>query len=98
LLQKHSGGDCAFPADESAYRSSIEYSDDRLHEIRRSLESFYPLSFERFERIAKKRFYGLEAPKLRSSTGGGNLDDLRTQYLAHMDDDFQYRRRRRRPL
>jgi cysteinyl-tRNA synthetase len=87
LLKQHSAETVRFLLLSTQYRSPIEYSDERLHEIRRSLEGFYRF-FERFERITKKSFYDLQAPKLRGTSAAGDFDDLRSQYLAHMDDDF----------
>jgi cysteinyl-tRNA synthetase len=92
LLKQHSAETVRFLLLSTQYRSPIEYSDDRLHEIRRSLDSFYRF-FERFERITKKGFFSLEAPQTRSPNASGevffsDVGDLRSQYLAHMDDDF----------
>jgi cysteinyl-tRNA synthetase len=73
------------------YRSPIEYSDERLQEIRRSLEGFYRF-FERYERIAKKGFYTLDAPRRRRTVepaqGFAEAAELHQQFLSHMDDDF----------
>jgi cysteinyl-tRNA synthetase len=94
LLQKHHPETVRFLLLSTHYRSPIEYSDERLHEIRRSLEAFYRF-FERVERVAKKSFYELGNPKL----GGTDLPRLTSpdkhafaefgkRFREHMDDDF----------
>jgi cysteinyl-tRNA synthetase len=64
LLRQHSPETVRFLLLATHYRSPIEYSEDRLNEIRRSLESFYRF-FERFERVTGKKFYDLPAPSRR---------------------------------
>jgi cysteinyl-tRNA synthetase len=78
----------------SHYRSSIEYSEDRLTELRRSLDSFYRF-FERYKRITKEDFYRLAAPtryaKFEHSLSHDFLSDVarhRKLFLDAMDDDF----------
>jgi cysteinyl-tRNA synthetase len=89
LLQRHQPETVRFLLLSTHYRSPIEYSDDRLQEVRRSLEGFYRF-FERFERITKKSFHALEAPRTRRpiEAGAELVAELREQFLAHMDDDF----------
>jgi cysteinyl-tRNA synthetase len=89
LLQRHNAETVRFLLLSTHYRSPIEYSDDRLQEIRRSIEGFYRF-FERFERITKKSFYGLSAPttRLSGATAAQGFVELREQFLDHMDDDF----------
>src|SRR5215813_12800455 len=50
LLKKHSAETVRFLLLNTHYRSPIEYSDERLSEVGRSLESFYRF-FERYQRI-----------------------------------------------
>ena len=70
------------------YRSPIEYSEDRLAETAKSLQSFHRF-FERFERVTKKSFFSLGAPKTRTTSGdAGEFGALKTRFLEHMDDDF----------
>jgi cysteinyl-tRNA synthetase len=69
------------------YRRPIDYSEDRLEEIRRGLDGFYRF-FERYERIAKKSFYSLAASTSRGTDGAGEFAELRKKFLEHMDDDF----------
>src|SRR5207237_8773369 len=65
LLQRHSPETVRFLLLSTHYRSPIEYSEDRLNELRRSLDSFYRL-FERFQRISGDTFYKLEIPWKRA--------------------------------
>jgi len=60
LLQKHAPEDYRFLLLNTHYRSPIEYSDDRLIEMQKALDSFHRF-FERLERITKTGFYGLPA-------------------------------------
>src|SRR5579884_1532421 len=60
------------------YRSPIEYSEDRLAELRRALESFYRF-FERFERVTGESFYRLSAPTRRAEFAA---DGSRGGFLA----------------
>jgi cysteinyl-tRNA synthetase len=95
LLTTHSPETVRFLLLSTHYRSPIEYSDDRLHEIRRSLEGFYRF-FERFARTTGKSFYELKAPLVRRAIEPGQpgadfiveVVGLREQFLTHMDDDF----------
>jgi cysteinyl-tRNA synthetase len=92
LLERHSAETVRFLLLSTHYRSPIEYSDERLQEIRRSLDGFYRF-FERFERIAKESFFTLEAPTTRrpiEASGDflAEVTKLRDEFLRHMDDDF----------
>jgi cysteinyl-tRNA synthetase len=94
LLQRHQPETVRFLLLSTHYRSEIEYSEARLAEIRRSLESFYRF-FERYERVAPRSFYALEAPRVRTGEAAGSgsafsaeLGKLRGSFLQHMDDDF----------
>jgi cysteinyl-tRNA synthetase len=63
LLQKHDPETVRFLLLSTHYRSPIEYSEERLAEMRRALEGFYRF-FERYQRITGDRFQDLQAPKL----------------------------------
>jgi cysteinyl-tRNA synthetase len=76
------------------YRSPLVYSEERLQELRRSLENFYRF-FERYARVTKEDFYRLEAPArvgpFAAPPGHPFLQDvarLRGLFLEAMDDDF----------
>ncbi|MFO0966722.1 MAG: cysteine--tRNA ligase [Gemmataceae bacterium] len=95
LLQRHAPETVRFLLLNTHYRSPIEYSDERLVEIRRGLDSFYRF-FERFQRITKKSFYELQPSSTRKAFETGDpsaqfiveVVRLWEQFLAHMDDDF----------
>lgn len=77
------------------YRSTVVYSEQALAEAGAALETFYRY-FERFQQIARRRFYTLPAPALRSEGGGDPqgkpLLELayaaRQRFLEKMDDDL----------
>jgi cysteinyl-tRNA synthetase len=93
LLRRHQPETVRFLLLGTHYRSPIEYSEERLEEVRRSLESFYRF-FERFERITGMAFYGLEAPQTRTPPPASAADfvaevsRLREEFLEQMNDDF----------
>jgi cysteinyl-tRNA synthetase len=97
LLKQHSPETVRFLLLGTHYRSPIEWSDERLAEVGRSLEGFYRF-FERTERItnAKLRFYEIQPAVQRvgditTATRGefiDELDRLRRSFLDCMDDDF----------
>src|SRR5438445_6097578 len=95
LLQKHAAETIRFLLLSTQYRSPIEYSDDRLIETQKALDSFHRF-FERFERITKTAFYGLPAAATRGDfdASGANADflaeiaRLRNTLLECLDDDF----------
>jgi cysteinyl-tRNA synthetase len=75
------------------YRSPIEYSEDRLAELRRSLEGFYRF-FERYTRITGEDCYQLTAPSrmaefaVGSSAFLADIGRIRQLFLDSMADDF----------
>jgi len=76
------------------YRSPIEYSEERLIELRRGLEGFYRL-FERYQRITAENFYTLAVPTRyepfdipADNTFLIEVARLRLAFLEAMDDDF----------
>ncbi len=95
LLQKHSAETVRFLLLGTHYRSPIEYSDDRLAEVRRSLEGFYRF-FERYQRIRGRSFYELTAPAKHAPFDAGSppseflneVARLRATFLDNMSDDF----------
>src|SRR5204862_3685966 len=88
LLKRHQAETLRFFLLSTHYRRPIDYSEERLEEIRRGLEGFYRF-FERVERITKRSFYSLEAPTARHPTDvSDEFNPLRARFLEHMDDDF----------
>ncbi|MBA4190118.1 MAG: cysteine--tRNA ligase [Planctomycetaceae bacterium] len=94
LLQRHSAETVRFLLLSSHYRSPIEYSEERLDEISRSLEGFYRF-FERVERIIGNSFYSLPVEEsvtaqswAQETNFGGHLGAHYTRFLEYMNDDF----------
>jgi cysteinyl-tRNA synthetase len=93
LLQKHQPETVRFLLLSTHYRSPIEYSEDRLAEVRRALDGFYRF-FERYQRVTGESFYAVKPP----ATAREHEAWKDTQYLegenehfefcAAMDDDF----------
>jgi cysteinyl-tRNA synthetase len=95
LLQRHHPETLRFFLLTTHYRRPIDYSEDRLEEVRRGLEGFYRF-FERFQRITGSSFYELQAP---ASSGAFDLEGThrpflaevarhRAEFLQCMEDDF----------
>jgi cysteinyl-tRNA synthetase len=95
LLQKHDAETVRFVLLSTHYRSPVEYSEDRLGELHRSLEGFYRF-FERYQRITGANFYDLQAPTRRGpfQPQGSHSEFVvevarhRETFLECMDDDF----------
>src|SRR5207253_603468 len=95
LLAKHQPETVRFLLLNTHYRSPSEYSDERLQEVKRSLDGFYRF-FERFQSFSGKSFYDLRMQtKLDGFDSSGphsffltRIGDLRQAFLQHMDDDF----------
>ena len=97
LLQRHSPETVRLLLLSTHYRSPIEYSEERLDEVKRSLQGFYRF-FERYERIRSHTFYGLEAdwsdrwPPMDKAWPyppfGKAMQELRARFFEFMDDDF----------
>jgi cysteinyl-tRNA synthetase len=95
VLQKHHPETLRFLLLNTHYRSPIEYSEDRLAELRRSLENFYRF-FERYQRIRGRSFYELAAPTKHAPFDVGSppseflneVARLRATFLDCMSDDF----------
>ncbi|MFM8893409.1 MAG: DALR domain-containing protein, partial [Planctomycetia bacterium] len=74
------------------YRSPIHFGDEPLGESARAIEAFERL-FARAQRITGAKFHGLPCRDRRSGDGavaaaGEETKNLRTRFLAAMDDDF----------
>jgi cysteinyl-tRNA synthetase len=96
LLQRHHPETVRFLLLSTHYRSPIEYSEERLNEVKRSLDGFYRF-FERYERVRAKRFFDLhpafrrEPETIRLAQFQPHAQDilkLRDRFLECMDDDF----------
>jgi cysteinyl-tRNA synthetase len=96
LLQKYDPDTLRALLLSSHYRRPIDYSNERLDEIRRSLQGLRHL-FDRFERLNGRGFFDLDAPTRRSDLDPGPFVDPtfgeqvaahRQQFLDAMDDDF----------
>jgi cysteinyl-tRNA synthetase len=83
LLQQHHPETIRFLLLSTHYRTPIEYSDDRLAETARALQSFYRF-FERYERITGSSFF-VSRPLATSSD---EFHSLRSRFFELMDDDF----------
>src|SRR3954469_1349580 len=85
LLQRHHPETVRFLLLATHYRSPIEYSDERLVEVGKALQSFYRF-FERYQRITGESFYALKPEPGGSATG--DFGALRSRFLDCMNDDF----------
>ncbi len=95
LLEKHSAETVRLLLLSTHYRSPIEYSDERLAEVGRSLGHFYRF-FERYQRICGRSFYELAAPTRHAPFDTGSppsaflneVSRLRSTFLDCLSDDF----------
>ncbi len=99
LLKKFKPENIRFFLLSSHYRRPIDYSEERLAEVGKGLETFYRY-FKRFEEVTGKSFYELDAPKTRAQGDefeknpaldgefGKQVKEFRAKFLEAMDDDF----------
>jgi cysteinyl-tRNA synthetase len=95
VLENHQPETLRFLLLSSHYRSPIDYNEDRLAGVKRSLDNFYRF-FERYQRITDTSFYALKAPQRLEpfDPSGPHTDFLaevsrqREAFLECMDDDF----------
>ncbi|MBY0527878.1 MAG: cysteine--tRNA ligase [Gemmataceae bacterium] len=95
VLAQHEAETVRFLLLATHYRSPIEWGDERLQEVRRSLDGFYRF-FERYQRITGQNFYDLAAPTKHAAfkEDGNNKEFLaqvskhRGAFLELMEDDF----------
>jgi cysteinyl-tRNA synthetase len=95
LFKRHDPETMRFFLLSTHYRRPIDYSEERLEEVHRGLDSFYRF-FERYRRITKTSFYDLQPPKKRRAFDQGEaavefiveVVRLWETFLSHMDDDF----------
>ena len=64
VLKRHGPETLRFLLLSTHYRSPIEYSEERLTEVRKSLEGFYRF-FERYQRVVGESFYSLKPPRTK---------------------------------
>ncbi|MCS7168270.1 MAG: cysteine--tRNA ligase [Gemmatales bacterium] len=93
LLQRYPGETLRFFLLSTHYRSPIEFSEERLEALHKSLGAFYRF-FERYQRITGKSFYDVSAPTryqelaLVNGSFAKEIQQLRQRFLQEMDDDF----------
>ena len=93
LLKRHSAETVRFLLLSTHYRSPIEYSEERLEEIAKSLQTFYRF-FERYESITGRSFYTLTPPsgeaEFERATQGARTLEAHSwrEFKIYMDDDF----------
>ncbi|TWT86565.1 Cysteine--tRNA ligase [Pseudobythopirellula maris] len=95
LIGRQGGERIRFFLLRTHYRSTVLFSEPAIEEAGVGLDTFYRF-FKRYERVTGSSFYALSAPKSREAgaiaAGQCNLLDrvaeLRTKFLAAMDDDF----------
>src|SRR5438552_3498572 len=93
MLKRHQPETLRFFLLATHYRRPIDYSEERLEEVRRGLDGFYRF-FERFQRINKTSYYELKAPTKRrplppkDTSFTSEVVGLWEKFLEHMDDDF----------
>lgn len=94
LLQRHTPETVRVLLLSTHYRSPIEYNEDRLNEIARSLEGFHRF-FERYQRLTGQSFYDLPSLKPGEEAPPASPDPDLQAILLHwqrfqqaLDDDF----------
>jgi cysteinyl-tRNA synthetase len=95
LFRQHQPETVRFLILSTHYRSPIEWSDDRLAEVRRALDGFYRF-FERYERITRESFYAVQSPWQRrdnfnfiwTTEPWNEIVQLRQKFFDCLDDDF----------
>ena len=95
LLAKFAGESIRFFILSTHYRSPIDFSEERIADIEKGLETFYRF-FDRYQRITGDSFYTLAAPAKRSDgefTPSADATETavhghRKKFLESMDDDF----------
>ncbi len=109
LLKKFPAETVRFLLLSTHYRSPIEYSEERLQEVKRSLEGFYRF-FEGYERVRRESFYSLptrvserfpaEMDKAWPHRDFGNLElggVVASSFIGPHGRRLQHRRGHRRP-
>jgi cysteinyl-tRNA synthetase len=95
LLKKFDGETIRFFLLATHYRRPIDFSEDRIAEVEKGLETFYRF-FERFTRVTGEDFYKLPYAAKRANgefdaAGDATLAavaEQRKKFIESMDDDF----------
>jgi cysteinyl-tRNA synthetase len=94
LLKNYSGETIRFFLLSTHYRRPIDYSEERIEEVEKGLDTFYRY-FKRYERITSETYYAIQPPRRRDGEFSPTAEpleqqahDLRRQFLEVMDDDF----------
>lgn len=95
VIAKHGLDRIRFLLVRTHYRSTVVYGDEGFAEVATALETFYRY-FDRFQAIARQRFYNLPAGATRQAGDFDPGDEpllqamhaARGRFLAKMDDDF----------
>ena len=100
LLKRHTAETVRFLLLSTHYRSPIEYSEERLDEIAKSLQTFHRF-FERYERLRGESFYSLPDRMAERWSGAQDIDKawcypeltkqmpiLWRRFHEYMEDDF----------
>jgi cysteinyl-tRNA synthetase len=95
LLAKYHGETIRFFLLATHYRRPIDYSEERIDEVEKGLDTFYRF-FKRYQRVTGQSFHAIEPARTRAtgdfSPGSSPIErqvhELRQQFLEAMDDDF----------
>lgn len=87
LLRKHRPETLRCLLLSTHYRSPIEYSEERLVEVRKGLEGFHRL-FQRYERVTKTSLFETAPPGSPGDSGNQEISGCRARFLECMADDF----------
>jgi cysteinyl-tRNA synthetase len=95
VIAQQGGDRIRFLVLRTHYRSTVVYGEEGFAETAAAMDTFYRY-FDRFQEIARQRFYNLPAPNRRdqgeAATGQEPLWAAmlraRANFLARMDDDF----------
>ena len=90
LLKRHSAETVRFLLLSTHYRSPIEYSEERLDEVAKSLQGFYRF-FERYARVTGDNFYSISSgvtPDTLVKEAHEYVQRHRQDFLDGMEDDF----------